>query len=84
MATDDTREFRSLLAAVLLQAIADHQDGKYRKDAAMFFKSEGFVWAWEALTENLAGMPRAAVARQEVLFGRKVIGRKAYHARESQ
>ena len=78
---DDTKGLRGLLAAVVFQAADDYLDSKYRNETTAFFKSDGFSWLWETLTDDLTGMPRITAARERVLTGQVTTQRKAYHAR---
>ena len=72
---------RLLLFAVLDQAMRDHQSATYRGETTRFYQSDGFVWLWENLTEEVMHLevPSISEARAMLLSGNVTVGRKPYH-----
>lgn len=76
----DTYEYefkptRSLLIAVFAKTVEDVQarQGHLQRDAREFCLSPGFAWLWEALRDDLAGMPSTPEVRELVLAGKVVL-----------
>ena len=74
-----TQSKKSLLIAVLLQAVKDAQSAKYQAEVQTFVGSEDFVWLWEQVSEDVIGLPDAHSVREQIRAGRVCIVRSAYH-----
>lgn len=74
-----TQSKKSLLIAVLFQAVKDLQSAKYQAEVKAFINSEEFVWLWEQVNEDVVGLPDAQTVREQIGAGRVCIPRGAYH-----
>ena len=71
---------RSLLVAVILQAVRDARAEQHQADVNQFFHSNRFQWMWDELTDDLIGMQTKEAVINAILAGHIKLKRSAYHS----
>src|SRR5262245_6597100 len=74
-------QYRSLLAAILLQAVKDYRSAKYRTEIKRFMESPEFEWMWLEITDDIIRMPRSSNVKSLILSNCVTVERGAYHNR---
>jgi len=76
---EHSKAYRSLLIAVVMQAVHDYYQPSHRADVVGFIESQGFSWLWDALLDDMLGLPSVDEVRTRFLYGDLPTGRRAYH-----
>jgi len=74
---------KSLLIAILVQAIKDYSNPKYHDDVLAFLNSNRFMWMIDAISDDTTILPIPEKVKEGILSHKFSVSRMAYHSRRN-